>query len=309
MSCFYAINTKTISKRSFGLRGEAVVAKKEKATSGVVTKVTPGYIVIQIILILFACIQIFPLLWLLTFSLKSNPELFGDNILGLPREWLWSNYQQVFTGSKIGTYFLNSVFVTTLTVIIASFLSATASYAITRMRWRFSKLVYTLFLLGLMIPVHSALLPLFITLKPVLNTHIALIIPYVGFAMPLSILILSGFMGGIPREMEEAAFIDGASIYKVFFVIILPLIKPALATISILTYLSSWNELMFAITFINKEALKTLPYGIMSMVGRYTTHWGPIGAGLVIATIPTIILYVFMSEQIQQSLSAGAVKG
>ncbi len=285
------------------------MAKKEKTTSGVVTKVTPSYIIVQSILIIFACIQLFPLLWLLTFSFKSNPELFGDNIIGLPREWLWSNYQQVFTGTRIGTYFLNSVFVTTLTVIIAGFFSATASYAITRMRWRFSKTVYTVFLLGLMIPVHSALLPLFITLKPVLNSHIALIIPYIGFAMPLSILILSGFMGGIPREMEEAAFIDGASIYKVFSVIILPLIKPALATISILTYLSSWNELMFGITFINKEALKTLPYGIMSMVGRYTTNWGPIGAGLVIATIPTIILYVFMSEQIQQSLSAGAVKG
>ncbi len=277
--------------------------------SGMAGKMRPIHWFLQVVLMLVAAIQLFPLIWLLFFSLKSNAELFGDNILGLPREWLWSNYIAVLKSSNIFRYFTNSVVITVVTIIITNVLSAMVAYALTRLKWKLSNAVYILSLTGMMIPIHAALLPLFIILKPVLNTYLALIIPYVGFALPLSVLILSGFMGTIPREIEEAAFLDGAGIGRIFTYIIVPLMKPALATISVLTYLSSWNELMFAITFINKELYKTLTFGIMSMVGRYTTNWGLIGAGLVIATIPSIAIYMLMSEQIQGSLSSGAVKG
>ncbi len=277
--------------------------------SGMAGKMRPIHWLLQVVLMFVAAIQLFPLIWLLFFSLKSNAELFGDNILGLPKEWLWSNYITVLKSSNIFRYFSNSVVITVITIIITNVLSAMVAYALTRLKWKLSNAVYILFLTGMMIPIHAALLPLFIILKPVLNTYLALIIPYVGFALPLSVLILSGFMGTIPREIEEAAFLDGAGIGRIFTYIIVPLMKPALATISVLTYLSSWNELMFAITFINKELYKTLTFGIMSMVGRYTTNWGLIGAGLVIATIPSIVIYMLMSEQIQGSLSSGAVKG
>ncbi len=277
--------------------------------SGMAGKMRPIHWLLQVVLMFVAAIQLFPLIWLLFFSLKSNAELFGDNILGLPKEWLWSNYITVLKSSNIFRYFSNSVVITVITIIITNVLSAMVAYALTRLKWKLSNAVYILFLTGMMIPIHAALLPLFIILKPVLNTYLALIIPYVGFALPLSVLILSGFMGTIPREIEEAAFLDGAGIGRIFTYIIVPLMKPALATISVLTYLSSWNELMFAITFINKETYKTLTFGIMSMVGRYTTNWGLIGAGLVIATIPSIVIYMLMSEQIQGSLSSGAVKG
>jgi len=277
--------------------------------TGIVGKMKPIHWLLQIMLIIVAVIQLFPLIWLLFFSLKSNTELFGDNILGLPREWLWSNYITVLKSSNIFRYFSNSVIITVITIVITNILSSMVAYAVTRLKWKLSNVVYMLFLTGMMIPIHAALLPLFIILKPILNTYLALIIPYVGFALPLSVLILSGFMGTIPREIEEAAFLDGAGIGRIFTLIIIPLMKPALATVSVLTYLSSWNELMFAITFVNKEAYKTLTFGIMSMVGRYTTNWGLIGAGLVIATIPSIIIYMLMSEQIQGSLSSGAVKG
>lgn len=277
--------------------------------SGMAGKMKPIHWLLQAMLIIVAAIQIFPLIWLLFFSLKSNAELFGDNILGLPKEWLWSNYATVLQSSNILRYFINSVIITVITIFITNILSAMVSYAVTRLKWKLSKVVYILFLTGMMIPIHAALLPLFIILKPVLNSYLALIIPYVGFALPLSVLILSGFMGTIPREIEEAAFLDGAGIGRIFSSIIVPLMKPALATISVLTYLSSWNELMFAITFVNKEEYKTLTFGIMSMVGRYTTNWGLIGAGLVIATIPSLVIYMLMSEQIQGSLSSGAVKG
>lgn len=271
--------------------------------------VKPGKLICQIFLIAFGLIQLFPLLWLLTFSLKTNAELFGDNILGLPKVFMWSNYVKAFSGSNLFLYFKNSILVTAITIVLTDIISLMASFALVRMKWKLSKLSYVFILLGLMIPVHAVLLPLFLTLNGIMNTLPALIIPYVAFSMPLAILILTGFMQGIPREMEEAAFIDGASIYSVFIRIILPLSKSVIATISILTYLSSWNELMFSITFINDDKLKTLPFGIMSMVGRYTTSWGPIGAALVLATIPTIIIYLFMSDKIEKSLAAGAVKG
>lgn len=283
--------------------------KKKHSHGEIRGKSGPLQFLLQIILVAVAAVQLFPLLWMVTFSLKTNQEIFGDNVLGLPQKLIWNNYRRVFVESSLGRYLLNSFFVTVITILLTCVLSAMVAFAVTRLRWKLSGAVFTLFLLGMMVPIHAVLLPLFITLRPVLNTYLALIIPYVGFAMPLAILILAGFLGGIPRELEEAACIDGASIYRVFGQIILPLTKPALATISILTYLSSWNELMFAITFVNKEEYKTLTFGIMSMVGRYTTNWGPIGAGLVVATIPTIILYICMSEQIQASLAAGAVKG
>lgn len=263
----------------------------------------------QGLLIIFGFIQLFPLLWLLSFSLKQNHELFGENILGLPQEIMWSNYIKAFSGSNLLLYFRNSIIVTGITVLLSNAISLMAAYALTRLQWKLNKVVYTFILLGLMIPVHAVLLPLFISLDPVINTPLALIIPYVAFAIPLSVLILTGFLQGIPREIEEAAFIDGASVYKVFLTIILPLSKSVIATISILTYLSSWNELMFAITFIHDDRLKTLPFGIISMVGRYNTSWGPIGAALVLATIPTLIIYLFMSDKIEKSLAAGAVKG
>lgn len=133
--------------------------------------------------------------------------------------------------------------------------------------------------------------------------------PYTAFAMPLGILICVGALEGLPKELEEAAFIDGANIYRIFFRIILPLLSPSLATVAILTFLSSWNELMLAVTFISDHAYKTITTGIMEMVGKYTTQWGLIGAGLVISTVPTLVVYMLLSQNVQKSLAAGAVKG
>ncbi len=274
-------------------------------------KVTVGGILLQIVLIIIAFIQLYPFVWLLLFSFKSNGEIFGSNVVGLPDEWLWSNYQKAFTNGKVGLYFLNSAFVTAVTIILSSVVSAMASYGIVRMKWKLSRFTLILFLMGLMIPIHAALLPLFIFFSKLkqLNSYWSLILPYAGFAIPMAIYIFSGFLRDIPKEMEESALLDGCSIYNCFFRIILPLIKPAVATVSIFTFLSSWNELMFAVTFISKEQFRTLTVGIQQMVGQYTTTWGPIGAGLVMATIPTILIYCLLSNQVQKSLITGAVKG
>lgn len=264
-----------------------------------------------IMLILIAITQLFPLYWLVTFSLKGNAEIFGDNIIGLPQSWKWGNYYQAFTQTNIIRYFLNSVFYSFTTVVVAGILSAMAAYAIARMKWKKSGLVFGIFAIGIMIPAQAALLPLFQLLDRtgLKGGYLGLLIPYIAGAIPMSILILTGFYKGIPKEIEEAAYIDGCGVFKSFLLIILPIIKPAIATASVFTFLGTWNELMLANTFVDSDKYRTLPVGIMSFAGQYSTDWGLIGAGMVIATIPTIMIYFLLSNQVQDSLIAGAVKG
>lgn len=263
------------------------------------------------ILLFIAAIQIYPLLWLIMFSLKSNQEIFGKNPLALPKKLLWENYARALFDGNIARYFINSIIVTVVAVIITGILAAMASYAIARMEWKLSQAMLVVFLLGIMVPMHSTLLPLFIFLKKahLYNTYAALILPYIGFSLPMAIFILVGFFGTLPKELEESACLDGANIYQVFASIMLPLTKPALATISIFTYLACWNELMFATTFVSEQEFKTLTVGIMGMVGMYATRWGELGAGLVIATVPTVLIYISMSKQVQKSFTTGALKG
>lgn len=270
-----------------------------------------GKIILQIILIIVAVIQIYPLVWLAFFSLKDNSEIFSGNVAGLPAHWLWSNYNVALTNGNVITYFLNSVFVTAATILLVLVLASMSAYAITRMKWKMSKVTMNLILLGMMVPIHAALLPLFMVLRnlKMLNSYWALIIPYVAFGIPLAVLIFASFFNGIPKELEEAAVIDGCGIYRTYFLIILPQIRSAIATVAIFTYLASWNELMFAVTFINNSNYQTLTVGMMSMIGTYITQWGVIGAGLMVATVPTLIIYLLFSKQVQESMIAGAIKG
>jgi raffinose/stachyose/melibiose transport system permease protein len=272
---------------------------------------TPGKCIVRILLALWAIINIFPLYWLFTFSLKNNSEIFSGNIAGLPSKWLFSNYSQALVNGKVYLYLFNSILVTGITIVLTCLFALMAAYALERMVWRGQKIVMTLLLLGLMIPIHTALLPLFVVLGrlKLLSTHWALILPYTAFAIPLAILVISGFIHSIPREMEEAACIDGANIYGIFFYIIAPMMLPAISTVTIFTFLQSWNELLFAQVFISKEAARTLTAGIQSMYGQYQTDWGPIGAALAVATLPTLLLYLLMSKEVQKSLLAGAIKG
>ena len=262
-----------------------------------------------IVRVFITVVQLCPLYWMFTFSLKSNREIFGGNIVGLPENWEWANYAKVFEKAHLGRYLFNSTVVTGLTIAFTLILSAMATYAIVRLKWKLSKFVYFIFLTGMMLSIHAVLLPLFVNMKPVLDTYWALIIPYVAFAMPTAILLMVGTLEALPKELEEAAFIDGANIYRVFWQIIMPLLKPILSTVAILTFLSAWNEMMLAIAFVSGEKYKTITVGVNDMVGKYSTKWGLIGAGLTIATIPTLFLYVFLSKNIQKSLAMGAVKG
>ncbi len=264
-----------------------------------------------IVLCAWTFICLFPLYWLVTFSLKTNDEIFGENVIGLPQEWIFENYSDAFSQGSVGVYLKNSIIVTVVTILLTVIVSVTACYAMERMLWKLRNITKSILMIGLMIPIHAALLPVFYILKSfhLLNTSWSLIIPYVGFAMPMGIMIVSGFMAGIPRELEESACIDGANIYQIFRKVILPLMRPAVATVAIFTFLQAWNELMFATVFISDAEQRTLTVGIQSMSGQYQTSWGPIGAALVVATIPTIIIYLCLNKQVQESLVMGAVKG
>ena len=275
------------------------------------TKKNVKNVVKYTVLIIWTFVSLFPLYYMLMFSLKDNSEIFGSNVIGLPKHWLWSNYKKALIAGNMGLYFFNSCVVTGLTILFTILFSLMAAYALERMIWKGRKQVNALFMLGLTVPIHAAILPIFIILRKfhMLNSYQSLIVPYVAFALAMAIMICSSFMISIPVELEESACIDGAVIYKIFWVIICPLMKPAFASVAIFTFLQAWNELMFAIIYISDSKYRTLSVGIQSLSGAYTTDWGPIGAGLVIATFPTLIIYLFMSKKIQSSLMAGAIKG
>lgn len=262
-------------------------------------------------LILWMLVNLFPVYWMFTFSLKNNEEIFGKNVAGLPQHWLWSNYTEAMKTGHMGRYFLNSGIVAVSTILITLAVALMATFALTRMIWKRRRTMNKFFMLGLTIPIHASIVPIYVTLSRMhlLNTRWALIIPYAAFSLAMAILVCTGFMNEIPRELDESACIDGCNVWGIFFRIIVPLMKPAVATVGIYTFLQCWNELMFANIFISKSALKTLPVGIQALSGQYTTAWGPIGAALVIATFPTLFMYIFLSRRIQESFIAGAIKG
>jgi raffinose/stachyose/melibiose transport system permease protein len=233
------------------------------------------------------------------------------NHVGLPQKWEWSNYTEAMKTGNMGQYFLNSLVVTISAIAITMIASFMATYAMTRLVWKGRKTMNKFFMLGLTIPIHAAIVPVYVMLSRLglLNTYSALIFPYAAFALAMGILISSGFMGDIPYDLDEAAFLDGCGVWGIFFRVIAPLMMPAVATVGIYTFLQCWNELLFATVFVSSGKYRTLPVGVQQLFGQYTTRWGPIGAALTIATLPTLIAYIFLSKRIQDSFIAGAVKG
>jgi len=285
--------------------------KSKKAVKEAGRKVTVGSVLTNIILILWTVLSLFPVYWMLTFSLKNNEEIFGANVIGLPQNWVWGNYAHAARTGNMGLYFTNSVIVALCTIVITLIASAMATYAMTRLVWKGRERMNRFFMLGLTIPIHASIVPLYVVLGKVnlLNSLPALIIPYSAFSLSMGILICTGFMSDIPYDLDEAAFLDGCGMWGIFFRVIAPLMVPAISTVGIYTFLQCWNELMFATVFNSRDAFRTLPVGVQNLSGQYVTDWGPIGAALTIATLPTLLLYVVLSRRIQDSFIAGAVKG
>ncbi|MBW7477624.1 carbohydrate ABC transporter permease [Paenibacillus oenotherae] len=255
--------------------------------------------------------QLYPLLWLLIYSLKNNEEILSGSFFSLPASPQWNNFTDAIASGNYFKYLANSLLVTTVTMLGVLLLSALASFAISRFKWRYGGAVMVLFLVGMMIPMQATLLPLMIIFKniDILNTHLSIILPYIAFQTPIAVFILSGFMRSIPHEIEESAIVDGAGVFRIFRSIILPVSVPPMMTVCILTFINIWNEYIMASTFISSEGLKTLPFGVYSFVSQYSVNYGAIGAFLVLGALPVVIIYFLLADKITKGMVAGAVKG
>jgi len=268
------------------------------------------YTILYTLLIVLALLQIFPLFWVVNYSLAKSGDLFGPAFVKIPNPPQWNNYVKSWVDGKIPQYLLNSLIVVSVAVLVTTFCAFLLSYACMRMEWRGRTWVYALVLAGMMVPIHTTLLPNFIWFKMlgILNTHLGLIVPYIAFNISFSTLIFSGIVVSIPRSLEEAAYIDGAGLPRILLQVIAPLCKSGFITSSLMAFFSCWNEFIMANTYLAKESLRTIPFSVIRFQGEYSSDYATQFACLVLVAIPPLILYFIGSKWIVAGVTAGAVK-
>jgi len=262
----------------------------------------------RLFLALLAVTMIYPFFWVILSSLKTTDEIF-TSAFSLPRTLRFVNYYNAWVEASIGSCFGNSVVVSTIALAATLLFSSMAAYVLAR-KWK-NRLLFGYFTLGIMIPLQAIVIPSFLIIRNLglINTRTGLILVYTVSGLSFGIFVLAGFFRTIPGEMEEAAVIDGSGFTTTFFRIILPMAKPAMASVGILSFLQYWNEYLFASVLIAKQQYKTLTQGIMALRGPYTTDYGMLTAGLALAIIPLIVVYVLLQKQVIEGMTAGAVKG
>ena len=268
-------------------------------------------IVFLILIVLFVVLQSYPVFWVFTASLKTPEEIAGSAPYALPSGFYLGNYIKAFTQSNLVRYFMNSVAVALCTLLGIVVLSAPAAYAISKIQFKQNEKVLTFFLLGMMIPTFSCLIPMFLiyNMLGLRNTYAAVVLPQIGFSLPMCIFLYVGFMKYIPNELLEAAAIDGAGSFGIFRQVVFPMAKNSTVTVLIYNFVSIWNEFTYANTFMTKDEMKTLPIGLNAFVGEMGRRdWGATFAAIVIAIFPTILVYFFLNKQVMEGMSAGAVK-
>lgn len=270
-----------------------------------------GRLILWIILIAMAVIQIFPLIWLVDFSLATSNEMFTNGLLIIPEEIQWGNYVKAFVDGHFLLYLKNSVLINGLAVLLVIVISIMAAFAINRMHWKMSGLVKTLLLMGMMIPIHATLLPNYKIYNAVgiTDTIWALLIPYVAFSLPQGLFLMTGFISGVPKELEEAAVIDGCGIYRIILNVVTPLLKPSIATVAIMTFLNNWNEFMMASTYLSSPTWKTLPFSVLEFTGQYSSNYAVQFAVMALTAAPAVIVYIILNKHITKGVAMGAVKG
>ncbi|NLU51695.1 MAG: carbohydrate ABC transporter permease [Clostridiaceae bacterium] len=254
---------------------------------------------------------VFPLIWLVDFSLVKANELFGKNFLVWPKKPHWENYYLALTDGKVPQYLVNSVIVTFVSVGLIVLLSVMMSYGFTRMKWKMSKVFLNIVLLGFMIPIHATLLSNFITFSRlnIQDSPIALIIPYVAFNLPQATFIMTGFMDTIPNAIEESALMDGCGIIRLLFTIVFPVLKPAIMTVIITSFINVWNEFIMAATYLTSDRFRTLPFSIYNFAGMYSSNYSAQFAVMTLSALPSLVAYVILNKHITKGIAAGAVKG
>ncbi|MBW8351902.1 carbohydrate ABC transporter permease [Bacillus sp. IITD106] len=265
--------------------------------------------VILVCLLLYAFIILYPLFWMTVSSLKSYDDIY-KNVWGLPTTWHFENYSIAWS-KGISSYFMNSFVVTIATILLVVIVGSMAAFVLARYKSKWIDIALLFIIGGIMMNPQVALIPLFELLSwtELINTRWALILSYAAYRLPLTIILIRAFFLGVPKELEESAIIDGCSEFGVYTRIYLPLSVPIIITTIVLTAYFAWNEFLFATVFIDSNDLKTIPSGLMNFRDALRTDWGVLLAGMVIASVPMILLLIFLQKYLVRGLSDGSLKG
>ena len=260
-------------------------------------------------LIIMAIIFVMPMLFTIISSLKTKLDIFSDPF-ALPKNPQWSNYVIAWKDANMSAYFINSVIQSGSTVILTSLISTMAAYALARFDFKLNKVLVLIFMLGMMVPMHTILVPVsyIIGLFNLKNNIFAMVLVYVAFNLPFSIMVMITFMKGVNRSLEEAAIIDGANYFQIYSKIMIPLTLPAISTISIFNFMGAWNNILFPLLFINDKRLRPISLGLLNFNGERGSEYGLMMAGIVITVAVPLAIYLLFQEKVESGLAAGAVK-
>ncbi len=266
-------------------------------------------VLISTVLVIIGLTFLFPLYWMINMSFKTKSEVY-DNPFGLPQQWVFNNYGDALEQFSFLKYLSNSMIYSVSTIIITITLGSMFAYCLSRMNWKFKGAALSYISMGLVIPAQVVIIPILIMIRNMglKGTHLSLILPYSAFALSSCVLMLYAFFRSLPKELEEAACIDGCNIYQTYFRIILPVIKPAIATQCVLIFMNTYNEFFLAFILAADDAIRPLTVGLLNFfVSIGVSHWGQIGAAMIITSLPMIIVYLVGNEQIENALTAGAI--
>lgn len=267
-------------------------------------------ILTYVILSVWSLIVLFPIWTLLINSFKIQKDIFADPF-GLPKHFTLNGYITAWTQGRFDLYFYNTIFVTVTSLLLIMLLGSLAAYALAKWKSWVTKFLYIFFIAGLMIPIRLATIDLVRLMKflGLLNTLWSLIPVYVAMGMPIATFVLTAFIQDLPNEMFDAARVDGASEWNIYAYVVLPLIRPALATVAIFNMIKIWNDFWFPLVFIRAEQSRTIALGVSLLFGEYQTDWNKALSVLSLAAMPILILYVILSREFIKGLTAGAIKG
>lgn len=267
---------------------------------------------VRILIALLLLVEILPMVWMFLTSMKSNSDYLNNSAWSLPTHWLWSNYSTAWTTGHIGLFLRNSALAVFPSLALLLLLGTAAGFALQIMVWKGRNFTLLVFLAGLMVPVQMILLPLFTiyTQAGISSTLWPLILTYTGANLPLTVFMMSTFYRTVPREMFEAATIDGAGILRSFWSISVPMVRNAILTVGLVEFFFIWNDLLVALTFTNNQNLSTIQVGLLNFTGQFgSTQYGPLFAAICINVFGTLLIYLFLNQKIMKGLAGGAVKG
>jgi len=274
-------------------------------------KYTVGTFITQIIVLVAGLFFIAPLFIVVNYSFKTRRELFTGNPLALPETLNWDNYARAFERLNLSVTFFNTLFYTVVSVVILALVCGSAAWAIARCKNRFYKFVYYYFILGIMIPAQALFLPIYIVgfRTGLVNTRTGVILMFIATNISFGVFLMSSFMSTIPIELEEAARIDGCSVYRTYFLIVFPLLKPAMATLVIMQSFQIWNDYLMSSLFVSNSRLRTLSVAIQALFSQQTSDYSTGFAAIVLSALPVIVLFITLQRYFIKGMTIGAVKG